>query len=88
MTLTLIGVGMIRVSVNPASLAAGDYYGLVTIEAAGAANTPQVLSVVLSIAAAGTNAVDTRPTGLIFVSKYQGSLFGSKQMRTRCAGCF
>jgi uncharacterized protein (TIGR03437 family) len=74
--------GRVTVSVNPANLSAGDYYGLVTIESAGAANTPQVLSVVLSIAAAGTNAVDTRPTGLIFVPQANGEIASQDVMLT------
>jgi uncharacterized protein (TIGR03437 family) len=53
--------------VNPANLPAGDYYARVTIESHGAANSPQVVSVVLSVAPKGTASIDVRPTGLIFV---------------------
>jgi hypothetical protein len=61
------------VSVNPANLAAGDYYGLVKFTATGAANSPQSAVVVLNVLPA-TSAVPTvEPTGLIFVGEQGGA---------------
>jgi uncharacterized protein (TIGR03437 family) len=42
----------LSVSVNPAGLAAGTYFGNVTITSAGAANSPQSISVTLAVSAA------------------------------------
>ncbi len=59
----------IEVSVNPAGLAAGDYYGQIQISAPGAPNTPQVLSAVFNVSGATTVlAPSVNPTGLVFVS--------------------
>ena len=58
------------VQVTPAGLAAGTYYGQVQIAANGVPNSPQLVSVVLNVAAAATNVdPDVRPTALIFVGK-------------------
>ena len=66
--------GTLTVSVNPAGLTAGDYYGQVQISAAGAANSPQSVSVVLNVAPVGTDiGLFVRPTGLIFVGQAGGS---------------
>ena len=45
----------ISVSVSPAGLTPGLYYGLVKITAPGAANTPQVVTVFLEVEAAGSD---------------------------------
>ncbi len=51
-------------------MAAGTYYGQVQIAANGVPNSPQLVSVVLNLAAAATNVdPDVRPTALIFVGK-------------------
>jgi len=64
----------VQVTANPAGLAAGDYYGQVQISAAGVSNSPQTVSVVLSIAAATTTEDPVvLPTGLIFVGVAGGS---------------
>jgi uncharacterized protein (TIGR03437 family) len=44
----------VKVSINPAGLAAGAYYGSIQVSANGVLNSPQSITVVLKIAAAGT----------------------------------
>ena len=67
------GSTAVSVQVNPAGLAAGTYYGQVQVSSAGAPNSPQSVSVVLSVAASAVNVdPDVRPTGLIFVGKAGG----------------
>jgi len=57
----------ITVTVNPGGLAAGDYYGLVQVDAPGAANTPQVVSVFMSVLAAGSDpGARVQPAELFF----------------------
>ena len=50
------GTTSMSITVVPAGLAAGNYAGLITLTAPGAANTPQVISVSLSVMTAGTTA--------------------------------
>jgi uncharacterized protein (TIGR03437 family) len=59
----------VDVIVNPANLSPGDYFARVNIASRGAANSPQIVSVVLSVARKGTTSIDVRPTGLIFVGQ-------------------
>ena len=62
------GVSTVNVTVNPSGLAAGDYYGQVQIKVQGADNSPQIVSVVLNVAAAGTHlGPAVSPTALTFV---------------------
>jgi uncharacterized protein (TIGR03437 family) len=57
----------VSVSVNPAGLAPGIYYGLVTVTAAGAANTPQGVVAVVQVLPAGTDlAPVVQPNSLVF----------------------
>jgi uncharacterized protein (TIGR03437 family) len=64
----------VKVSINANGLAAGDYYGQVQISANGVANSPQTASVVLNVAAAGTDlGAFVFPTGLVFVSQAGGT---------------
>jgi uncharacterized protein (TIGR03437 family) len=57
----------VTVSVNPAGLAAGDYYGLVQIDAPGAANTPQVVTVFLTVLPVGSDpGPSVQPAELLF----------------------
>jgi uncharacterized protein (TIGR03437 family) len=61
--------GQGQVQVNTTNLAAGDYYGQVEISAPGVANSPQSMSVVLSVQNSSPNALPKiQPTGLIFVA--------------------
>jgi len=60
-------VPQVSVSMNPAGLAPGVYYGLVSITAGEAANTPQVVTVFLEVLPAGsdTGAI-VQPPELVF----------------------
>lgn len=44
-----LDISLINVSINPAGLAAGNYYGQIQVIAPGAANSPQNVSVLLSV---------------------------------------
>src|SRR5262249_51929752 len=67
-------IGYIQVSVNPAGLGAGEYYGRIRVAAPDAANTPQTAAIVLRILPQGTQPPpDVRPTGFIFVAPADGS---------------
>jgi uncharacterized protein (TIGR03437 family) len=60
---------LVQVTVNPSGLAAGDYYGQILIFASGAPNSPQSVTVVLTVRApgAGTGSV-VQPSGLLFTT--------------------
>ncbi len=74
-TATSTSSQVLAVSVNPAGLTAGDYYGQIKVSAAGVDNSPQFASVVLNIAPAGTDlGVFVQPTGLIFVGQAGGTI--------------
>jgi uncharacterized protein (TIGR03437 family) len=62
----------VTVSVNPAGLAAGTYYGLISVNAAG--NSTQTVTVALNVLApsSGGSAADVYPAGLVFTSPAQG----------------
>ncbi len=69
----------VTVSVNAAELNAGTYYGLVRVDAPGAANTPQVLTVFLQILP--PNAVVApvvQPSHLLFTAAAGGESPGSQ----------
>jgi uncharacterized protein (TIGR03437 family) len=61
--------GEVDLVVNPANLPPGDYFAGVSIVSTAAANSPQIVSVVLTVAPKGTTSIDLRPTGLIFVGQ-------------------
>ena len=62
-----VAAPQVVVSVNPGGLAAGDYYGLVQIAAPGAANTPQLVSVFLTVLPAGSDpGASVQPAELFF----------------------
>jgi hypothetical protein len=64
----------VTVSINPAGLAPGDYYGQVQFSGTGIANSPQTASVVLNIAPAGADlGAFLQTTGLIFVGRIGGA---------------
>ena len=59
---------VVAVNINPTGLAAGDYYGQIQISAPGVDNSPQTATVVLNVAAQGTDlGAFVSSTGLIFV---------------------
>ena len=63
----------VTVSVSPAGLAPGDYYGRVSVAADKVDNSPQILSIVLTVQPPGSQpdpAID--PTGLVFVASVGG----------------
>ena len=69
----------ISVNINPAGLGGNDYYGMVQISAPGVDNSPQVASVVLNVAASGTNlGAFVDPTGLILVGAAGGAAPAAK----------
>ena len=69
--------GSITVSVNPQGLSPGDYYGTIQVTAPNAANSPQTITVVLSVfSPANSPGVQTTPTGLIFVGSAGGTVAG------------
>jgi uncharacterized protein (TIGR03437 family) len=71
--------GSVTVSVNPAGLKPGDYYGRVQFAASGATNSPQVASVVLNVVSpANSPGAFVQPTGLIFVGNVGGSAPAAK----------
>ena len=56
------------VSIDARALAPGDYYGQVRVDAPGASNSPQFISIVLSVSPATVNPGPVvTPTGLVFV---------------------
>ncbi len=58
---------LVSISVNPAGLAPGVYYGLVRVISPGAANTPQEVVAVLQVLPAGSDlAPIVQPTSLLF----------------------
>jgi uncharacterized protein (TIGR03437 family) len=61
-----LDVSPVSVSINASGLAAGTYYGRIQVSAA-AANTPQVLTVILTVLPAGSSlGPQLFPTGLVF----------------------
>jgi uncharacterized protein (TIGR03437 family) len=61
-----LDVSLVTVSIDPSTLAAGTYYGRIQVSAP-AANTPQLMTVILTVLPAGlTLGPQVFPTGLIF----------------------
>ncbi len=58
-------ISPVTVKVNPAGLSAGDYFGQITVVSAGAASSPQVIPVTLSVVTADPG-LDVSTAGLIF----------------------
>jgi trimeric autotransporter adhesin len=77
----LLDVSFINVIVNASSLAAGTYYGQITVSASTASNSPQTALVVLTVLPAGSNpGPDVRPTGLIFTGAFGAENPGSQNV--------
>jgi uncharacterized protein (TIGR03437 family) len=69
----------VTVNVNGSALPAGTYYGLVRVDAPGAANTPQVLTVFLQVLPANANvAPAVQPSQLLFTATTGGESPGSQ----------
>ena len=61
-----LDVSLVTVSIDPSALGAGTYYGRIQVSAP-AANTPQVMTVILTVLPAGLSlGPQLFPTGLIF----------------------
>ncbi len=72
---------VLTVSVKPTGLPAGDYYGQVQVSAPGVDNSPQIASVVLNVAEAGTDlGAFLQPTGLIFIGQAGGANPGAQNV--------
>jgi trimeric autotransporter adhesin len=73
-TISASAPAVATISVQTSGLAAGDYYGQILVSAGGAENSPQTASVVLNVAAAGTDlGAFVSHTGLIFVGQASGA---------------
>jgi uncharacterized protein (TIGR03437 family) len=69
----------VAVGVNVSGLVAGDYYGLVRIDAPGATATPQVITVFMKVLAAGTDlAAVAQPGVLLFTTTTSAGSPGSQ----------
>jgi uncharacterized protein (TIGR03437 family) len=79
-------VPLIEVQAEATGLAAGRYSGVVRISAAGANNSPQLVTVDLNVLPAGSNpGVLVRPTGLIFAGTAGATSPGSQTVRVSTA---
>jgi len=79
-------IPQVDVSVSVAGLRAGQYSGLVRVEAPGADNSPQYVSAELNVLPVGSNpGVLVRPTGLIFAARAGTSSPGSQTVRLATA---
>jgi uncharacterized protein (TIGR03437 family) len=73
---------LVTVSVNPAGLQPGVYYGLVKLVSQGAANTPQEVVVVLQVLQAGTDVEPiVQPSSLVFTGTVGNSSPGSQNVQ-------
>jgi uncharacterized protein (TIGR03437 family) len=69
------------VSVNAASLSPGKHYGQVRVDAPGAANTPQVLTVAVQVLPQGSNTgAAIQPAELLFATAAGGESPGSQNL--------
>jgi uncharacterized protein (TIGR03437 family) len=74
-------VPLVTVSVNPASLAPGQYSGQIQITSQAANNTPEFVSVILNVLPAGSNPGPlVLPSGLIFTEAVGGTAAGSQKI--------
>ena len=77
---------MVNVSVDPsglpaAGLAAGEYYGRIDVKSEGASNSPQTITVVLSVLPRGGDpGPEVRPAGLVFTGA-PGATPGSEDVQ-------
>lgn len=74
-------VPTVQVSINAASLAKGTYYGSVLVDAPGAANTPEVLTVVAQVLESGSaTTAMIQPSELLFTTAAKGESPGSQNL--------
>ena len=74
-------VPTVAVQINPEGLAPGEYYGLIRVDAPGAANTPQVLTASLEVLAPGANPGSVvQPNELVFNTASGANPPGSQEL--------
>jgi hypothetical protein len=87
--------GSVSISVNPASMTAGTYNGNVTITAAGAANSPQMVPVTLTVTSStppppppptGTGSVTVSATRLVFYAQSSQDSMSPKSIAVGSTG--
>jgi uncharacterized protein (TIGR03437 family) len=77
-------VPQVRVDVDPSGLAAGAYYGSIEVTAPEADNSPQVVSVVLTVLEPGSGiAPFVQPAGLSFAAVVGGTVPGSQTLQVQ-----
>jgi uncharacterized protein (TIGR03437 family) len=75
-------IPQVEVGVNAAGLPAGQYNGLLRVNALGASNAPQFVAVTLDILPRGSNpGIAVRPTGMIFAAQAGTFSPGSQTVR-------
>lgn len=80
-------VPRVEVGVNASGMKAGQYNGLVRVNALGAANSPQFATVTLEVLPPGSHpGVVMRPSGMIFAAQAGTSSPGSQTLRLSTAG--
>ena len=70
--------GNVAVSINPSGLAAGSYTGNVTINSAGASNSPKSIPVSLTVTAAQVTTLSVSPANLSFAYQTGGAVPASQ----------
>ena len=79
-------IPLVEVGADVGDLEAGQYSGLIRVEAQGANNSPQFVTVELTVLPPGSNpGVLVRPTGLIFATRASTSSPGSQTVRLATA---
>jgi len=74
----------VRVTVFPGTLSAGIYFGTVKVTSSSANNSPQFVSVVLNVLAAGSKVGPiVQPAGMVFVAKSGGDSPGSQPLQVQ-----
>ena len=77
-----VNVPLIDVSISPPSLPPGTYSGTIRVSSGGAINSPQFVSVFLTVLPAGSNPGPVvRPSGLIFGAQQAGPQPGSQTIQ-------
>jgi uncharacterized protein (TIGR03437 family) len=75
-----LDVSLIDVSIDSSNMTPGDYYGQIEVQSSGADNSPQYVTVVLSVKPKGSALPpEIRPTGLIFTG-LAGTVPGSQSV--------
>ncbi len=81
-----VQVPQVEVAVNATGLRAGQYSGLIQVDASGADNSPQFVTVELTVLPRGSNpGVSVRPTGLVFAAQAGTSSPSSQTVRLATA---